>query len=577
MKIACCSTLAVVSALAAIAPAASAPAAFATADRAVTGDVTVINIPWSFKNGKIDWYFNPTKTKGPLNHEWMWQLNRMAFWPEMGKAYAATKNEKYAQAFARQLEEWLDQTGGVPPEKNYNGPDSPFRTIEEGIRLMTTWPAAWDAFKSSPSFPEPLRRRFVASMHAQARHLMGHHTGHNWLLMEMNGVYTFASKFPDFPECAAWRRESAKIFSDALRAQILPDGLHDELSPDYHSVAYWCGMPLYRTAKANGFERELPADYLDVLRRGAEGPIAMTTPGFTQPRFNDCYTLPIARMLHGAHELFPDRKDFLWAATEGREGEPPKGETASRFLPWAGFAVMRTDWSRTASYLCFDVGPLGTAHFHHDKLTFNLYKGDEELIFEDGGGQYEDSPERKYGLSGYDHNTLLVDGLAQLRWGPQRVTEPIDAGWESTPARDRAVGTYDQGFGDRGELFLARHRREIVFDKKADFFTVTDDIRSADGKDHVYQLLFQLPTTKTTVSADGKSLRAHYGKKWDLEITVAEGGTVTAVSGQRMPRLAGWFIGRNDRAVEPATTVFVTAPKTRDHRFVTKLKPVRAD
>jgi len=545
------------------------------ANRAVTGDVTVVSVPWAFKDGKIDWLFNPTKLKGPVNHEWVWQLNRMYFWTAMGEAYRATGDEKYAKAFAAQLAGWLDQTGGVPSEKDYNGPDSPWRTIEEGLRLMSFWPSAWDAFKDSPAFTDALKKRFFASMHAQAKHLLKHRTDHNWLLMEMNGVYTFAAKFPDFPEAAAWRRESAQVFSDALRAQVLPDGLHDELSPDYHSVALWCAMPLYRIAKENGFEKELPADYLDTLRLLAEGPIALTTPAFTQPRFNDCYTMHLPAVLHGVDKIFPERRDFLWAATEGREGEPPSGATASRFLPWGGFAAMRSDWSREATYLCFDVGPLGICHEHQDKLSFTLWKGGEELVFDDGGGQYEESSERWYALSGYDHNTLLVDGLAQQRGAPRRMSEPIDAGWESTAERDRAVGFYDQGFGD-DQKRLVKHRREIVFDKEKDVFTITDDVESVDGAAHVYEILFQLPTAMTEISQDGTRLIARYGREWNLELSVQEGGKLSAVSGQREPRLSGWFIGRNDLTNHPATTVTVSATSARkNHRFVTTLRPVK--
>ena len=69
------------------------------ADRAAAGDVTVINIPWQFPNGKIDWFFNPTKAAPPVNHEWLWQLNRMNFWRDLVTAYRETSDEKFAKSF----------------------------------------------------------------------------------------------------------------------------------------------------------------------------------------------------------------------------------------------------------------------------------------------------------------------------------------------------------------------------------------------------------------------------------------------------------------------------------------------
>ena len=547
----------------------------AEADRVACGEVTEIGIPWSFQSNRVDWLFNPTKAKGPFNPEWTWQLNRMQFWSTLARAYTATRDEKYARAFARQLEDWLAQTGGVPAENGYNGVGSPWRTIEEGLRLMNSWPEAWRAFSASPSFPSPLRERFRESMRAQARHILAHRSrGNNWLLMELNGVHSCAVLFPDLPGSAAWRRESARLFAEAASEQLLPDGLHCELSPDYHLVFYVCAAQLYRRALKSGTLDELPAAFKELMVRGAEGPLAMTTPSFVQPRFNDCYTVAAEAVLKTASEFFPDRADFRWGATHGRDGAPPAGETASRFLPWSGFAVMRSGWEPDATYLAFDVGPLGIGHWHQDKLSFTLWKGGEELVFDDGGGQYECSAYRDYALSGYDHNTLLVDGLAQNRRGPRRLERPVDAGWESTPERDFARGVYDQGFGPR-EVRLAVHERRIEF-LKPDRFVVTDVATSVDGKAHDYEVLFQLDTTNTVVSADGRTLVARYGRVWDLRLTVEEGGEIATASGQRSPSLSGWFVGRNDLVIHPATTVSVRALARTNHVFRTVLEPVKA-
>lgn len=548
----------------------------AEADRIAAGEVTVIGIPWSFPSGVVNWLFNPTAERGPFNPEWTWQLNRMSFWKTLARAYVETGDEKYAQAFARQFADWLEQTGGVPPESGYNNRGSPWRTIEEGLRLLDSWNVAFEVFRKSPSFPDDLIRAFVRSSMAQAKHLLAHSTGHNWLLMEMTGVYVFAVTFPEFPDSEAMRREALARFTAAARSQLLPDGLHDELSADYHGVFYLTMARIFRLARAAGLERELPGDFQDLLRRGAEGVLAMTTPGFVQPRFNDSFTVPAAGVMGIAAEFFPDRGDFLWAATGGGKGAPPAGETASRFLPYAGFVVMRGGWSADASYLAFDVGPLGNCHEHQDKLSFTFWKGGEELVFDDGGGQYDDSKLRQYAISGHDHNTLLVDGLAQDRSAPRRSDRPIDAGWTTSPAGDFAFGVYDQGFGPK-RAKLAVHRREIRFDRRADAFTVTDEATSADGAEHEYTLLFQLDTTNVVVSADGRCLRASYGpgRKWSLEMTFDGASGVSTASGSTAPSPAGWFVGRDDTNVHPATTVFVTAPRALSRRFVTRLRAVR--
>ena len=116
------------------------------ADKAIAGFMREVNIEWEFQGGDIDFLFNPTKIQGPVNHEWLWQLNRHYYWRNMGRTYTATGEKKYAVAFEKQLLKWIAQT--YIPEK-WNGPGSAWRTIECGLRLLGSWQAAFQAFRKS--------------------------------------------------------------------------------------------------------------------------------------------------------------------------------------------------------------------------------------------------------------------------------------------------------------------------------------------------------------------------------------------------------------------------------------------
>ena len=558
------------------------PSVIAAADSAADGHVSVVGVEWTFPSNRIDWTFNPTEASEdiPPNPEWTWQLNRMSFWPALAAAYAETKDEKYARAFARQFGDWLEQTGGLPPETGYNSAGSPWRTIEEGLRLMGSWSMAFEVFRRSPSLPDDLLLAFARCGHAQARHLLAHRTGRNWLLIEMTGAIVFALEFPEFPDAGEILDEALRVFCEAASAQLLPDGFHNELSPDYHSVFYSTVSTVYRRAKAAGVDGEWVDRLRELLRKGAEGYLSMMVPGFRMPNVNDTFLTSPSGVVGRAAAFFPERADFAWAATEGREGAPPPGAVASRFLPWSGFAVMRTGWSRDALCVVFDVGPLGEGHWHQDKLSFSLWKGGEELVFDDGGGHYESSPLRLHAISGHGHNTLLVDGLAENRTGPRSASAPIDAGWTSTPQEDFAFGVYDQGFGEEMKP-LAKWRRELRLDKKAGRLLVDDCVDSSDGALHDYTLLFQLDTTDVFVAPDGRALRAVYGpdRKWALAMSFSEGASVELASGRMEPSPAGWFFARDTggkRIVHPATTVFVKAGPSLGFRFRTSLSAVPA-
>lgn len=544
------------------------------ADRAIEGYAREVNIDWKFENGEIDFLFDPTAINGPRNHEWLWQFNRHGAWANMAKTFVGTGDEFYALGFERQLLKWIAQT--YIPER-WNGPGSAWRTIECGIRLLGTWPVSYDGFIRSDKINDITKLLLIASMHRQAKHLVDHPTGGNWLMMEMNGVYTFSALFPELTDSEEHRSIAANYLLVELEKQILPDGMHNELSPDYQSVVYSCASNFYNLAKSLGMASEIPEAFVTLIENTVQAAICLMTPAFTQPRTNDCFTIPTRRFTERTEHMLGRKPEYRFVNSKRAEGAAPKGETASRFLPYAGFVAMRSDWGPDATYMCFDVGPLGTNHIHQDKLNINIYKGSEELVFDDGGGQYEISEARKYALSGYGHNTMLVDGLAQSRKAPKECTEPIDAGWVTNSEFDYAGATYDDGFG-ADMVNLAKQKREVRF-CKPDFFCVTDTVTSVDGKPHDYEILFHLDTTKVNAIPEYKNaIISDFGRKYDvvlipLDCECAE-PVLKTVSAATEPMMQGWYNGRNEANLHEAITVSREVKAVKDYRFTTLIFPI---
>ncbi|MBQ9115637.1 MAG: alginate lyase family protein, partial [Clostridia bacterium] len=548
----------------------------AGADNAINGIMREVNIDWTFPNGDVDFLFDPTELKGPRNHEWLWQFNRHGYWCNMARAYVGTGDEKYARAFRAQLLKWIAQT--YIPEK-WNGPGSAWRTIECGIRLLGVWQIAYDGFRRSPEIDDVTLLLMIASMHRQSTHLVEHPTGGNWLMMESNGVYTFSALFPELTDSEKNRRTASERLLRELEKQILPDGMHNELSPDYQIVVYNCATNFYSLAVALGLESEVSEGFVELIKKTVNAAILLSTPAFTQPRTNDCYTITTVRSTARTSRILGDKPEYRFVNTNRAEGEPPVGETASAFLPYAGFAVMRSDWGADATYMCFDVGPLGTGHMHQDKLNINIYKGSEELIYDDGGGQYEISRARTYALSGYGHNTVLVDGLAQQRKAPLQSSEPIDAGWITNDIFDYAVASYTDTYG--GEMIKpATQTREVRFCKPG-FFCVSDTMRSADGNAHDYEILFHLDTTKVKpLEGYENGVISDFGRKYDIVIIPVDDPAakpeLCTVSAATEPQFQGWYNGRNESYLHEAITVSRKVSGVKDYRFTTLLFPVEA-
>ena len=570
------------------------PYDYDAAKRAADGYAREVNIDWKFPNGEIDFNFDPTLINGPRNHEWLWQFNRHNYWQNMARAYVGEKDEKLAEAFRRQLLTWIkdtyvptdienqekgDENTWTAAKKNepWNAPGSTWRTIECGIRLLRTWPMAYDGFKRSKTVEDIVLVLMIASMHRQSLHLVAHPTQCNWLIMEMNGVYTFTSFFPEFKDSEEHRKIASEVLVREISKQILPDGMHNELSPDYQSVTFTCAANFYSIAKAVGFDNEIPTEFADLIKNNADAAIKLATPAFTQPRTNDTFTIPTNLFTSRVTALFGKTPECDYVNSERAEGLPPK-ET-SVLLPYAGFAVMRSGWDEDATYLCFDVGPLGAAHVHQDKLNINIYKGSEELIFDDGGGQYDISRAREYAISGYDHNIVLVDGLEQNRGHIQPPSDKVDVEWLTNDEFDYARAVYSDGFG-KDQAKLATHAREVKF-FKPNLFCVTDTLTSADGNAHDYEILFHMDTTSATPIPDFKNAYiSNYGRKHEIAVIPLDEReddvTVDTASGVTEPSYRGWYNGRNERNLHKALTLSRSVKGVKDHRFTTLLIPVEA-
>lgn len=545
------------------------------ADDCARGIATAVGIRWEFPDGEIDFLFNPTFVNGPVNHEWLWQYNRHGAWGEMARAYRATGDERYARAFSEQVLKWIAQTD-IP--ERWNDAGSAWRTIECGIRLLGSWQRSFDGFKCSPSVDDAVLLLFIASMHRQSAHLIAHPTARNWLMMEATGVYTFSSLFGELSDAEESGKTAANYLLRELEEQILPDGMHNELSPDYQWVVLNCASSFYSVAKELGREAEIPERFSELMKMTTDAAIKLSTPAFTQPRTNDCYTMHTDVYTRCMTSLFGETPEYRFVNTCRAEGTPPCGETASAILPYAGFAVMRSDWGKDAAYLCFDVGPLGAAHEHQDMLNINIYKGSEELIYDDGGGQYDLSRERKYAVSAYAHNSVLVDGLGQDRSAPKVLDKPVEVDWTTNARLDYAAAVYDSTYG-KEKISPATHRREVCF-LKPDIFCVSDTLTSVDGKVHDYELLFQVDTTEVVpIEGLDNAVVSKYGREYDIAIIPCDtekSVELTSVCAQDEPTLRGWYNGRNDKSLHAATTVSRCVKGVRDCRFNTLLIPVRS-
>ncbi len=554
------------------------------ADDAVAGRVNkgAVSPVHAFPNGVIDWSYNATEQSPEYapNNEWTYYLNRMWLWVSLAGAYTATGDETYAKAFVRQMHSWIDQCPA--PGSARQSPGLTWRTLEAGIRMGQTWPDAYWAFLHSPSMSDDDLMALAGSFLDHARYLRACHSRFNWLATEMSGLYVAGCLFPEFREAADWRSFALEQLVTQVKQQFLPDGAQVELSTGYHQVVLDTLLRIVQIARWNDREADLPPGYVGSLEKGYDWLMGVSTPDYFPMKFNDSWM--DKGTFKKAVAYFPNRADFRWLATDGQEGREPS--QTSYFFNYSGFAVMRSGWDRQGNLAAFRVGPAGGGHQHQDSLDVLLWAYGRELLFNNGGGAYEKSKWRDWGISTYSHNCVIVDGLDQTRvfnWNdlmrdPNMVSQgPIDACWTSTPVFDYATGVYDQGYGPEHRR-IAVQRREVLF-LKPDLYLVADRLVPADAVPHRYQARWQLLTTKTQLDPATHTLITVDHGVANLAVLplLAEGLEVAAVSAQETPELLGWNVLRDyvGKGNIPATTLLHTRTGTGPQTLLTLLIPLR--
>lgn len=535
------------------------------AHRAMKGHIVSCWIEHDFA-GPIQWEYDPTGGYG----EWTWQLNRHYEWEIFGFCYAHSGDEQYANAFRDQILGFIDQA--KEPGDVSGGASLGWRTIEIGIRCAHSWPNAIHSFIRSPSLTDRDWTLIFKSVWENANRLSQRPSGGNWLAMEMNGLAHCGVLYPFFRDAAAWERMAVERIGRQLSEQVYADGFHYELTTNYHQVVIDNAAAVVQVFGKVG--RQGPTDLLATLERMYDVYCRIVTPDMDIPNLNDGNRFRMADVMPSAAAQFPHRKDFLYLATERREGEPPSFTNTQ--MACTGMSVFRSGWEAEDLWCFFEAAPLGFGHQHEDKLNLLLYAYGHEMITEAGRNAYDGSPRHVYALLTGGHNAVLVDGKSQWRrphFKPDTIRLNASAGmvWHDTADYALAEGVYDEGFGE--ELLPITHHRRVIYVKHptyADPYILVIDRLHGDGKPHTYQCLWHYTDHPCTV--EGCNVRLHVSDTVTLDTLTSGYETVEIIRGQTEPFWQGWIAEIDVNIHTPIPTAMLSRTAT-DLRTVTVLAP----
>lgn len=337
---------------------------------------------WNFEDKSALWNFN---------------LHYFEYLFPMVKAWKDTGEKKYLDKTAEMITGWIDgnPVGSSPAWESYT----------TALRIVT-----WISYYGyvSEAVTEDFRKKILASIHDQYVHLAGHLEKDilgNHYFEDLKSLVLAALFFKD----EVVLEKALKNFKAECKEEILPDGMHFELSPMYHKIIFE-GMLRVSVAlrRAGRRDKEIEAylqPMLDVAFSFEDGLERV-------PLFNDGGN-NVAKSLEAladtAEEVFGLRPSF-------------KGRLES-----GGFYIFEKNVDNHKWKLVVDAGQPGPkyipGHAHCDAMSYELFRDGKPVIVNCGTYAYQ-CQERAFFRSTVAHNTVMVEGTEQSQcWGAFRLAK----------------------------------------------------------------------------------------------------------------------------------------------------------
>ena len=449
------------------------------ADAVVAGRFTVAGSTADL-GPEPDWTCDPC----PSDKEWRVEWVKFYYGLDLAHACATTGEPRYLDAWLRLVRSYMNQR---PPGTGES---------EVIARRVQNWIYTWNRFAREAGcvLPEHEASEITGYLWKEVREVRANLTpDRNHRTLELYALLVASLAFPELDPEHQLSEFAFEELHQNLLVDIRPDGVHREASTHYHCVALRSYLGAAENIRRMGLG--LPPSFVARVTAASEFALHCHRPDGRIPACSDADGEDYRDVLLLAARVL-DRPDFLWGATLGREGAPPRRRFAS--FAHGGYFVQRSGWGDVERFeherfLLFDCGPLGDGgHGHYDLLHVEVAAHGAPILVDPGRFTYSETPPnwRRWFKGTAAHNTVLVDGTDQTPYARRKPKGPVASGRllarASAPSLDLLVGEAISSVYD------ARHARAVLF-VAGDYWLVSDYLVA--DRPHTYQQRWHLSPT----------------------------------------------------------------------------------
>jgi hypothetical protein len=425
-----------------------------------------------------------------LNYDikFIWEPNRFAFFYTLVRAYSATQDEKYPQAFWKLIEDWAKHN---LPNTGANWKDGQ----EISLRLMA-WTFGYYAFLNSPSSTPERIAQFTQLVAAQAERIYKNidyaiSTKSNHTISEGFGLWMVGLLFPELKDSEKYFSLGKKILESEI-SQIFPDGSYSMYSLNYHRFILHIYLYAIRLAELNQTPfskkiKESVSNSIDNLSQlidfeTGQIPFYGSNDGALVLPLNNCdFTdfrppLQLGSVITKGEKLFDSGawdEDLFWLCGEsaGRVATKWHIETRNAF-PSGGVYVLHNTNSK-AIIRCTD---FLSRPSHADQMHVDLWIHGQNIACDAGTYLYSGEGVWRNGFAHSSvHNTVIVDKKDQMNmvsrftwtnWSKGKVLQHNEKLWQ----------------GEHDSYKPVSHKRTVM-SLEGDRWLVIDDLKANELHD----------------------------------------------------------------------------------------------
>ena len=476
------------------------------ADRVLSGEWPFFSKQWQRIGFPPDWHFNPLDgTRVPDRGHWskinidkihdvkfVWEPSRFSVAYLLARAYAASGDQRYPDAFWKLIADWADKN---PPHRGVNWASGQ----EVTLRVMA-WCFALHAFGNSSSSTLARISQLLGMIEIHGVRIAGFISyalsqSNNHGIAEAVGLFTIGILFPEFGRADEWKRLGKKLIESQIRKQVYDDGSYIQHSFNYQRVLIDHLVWSFRLGEVNGepFSKEGYAILGSALRfmlRFCD----LNTGGMPNYGSNDgslvlplssCDFLDYRPALQAAHYLVHRGPCFQ----KGEWDEQTEWLIGTEFLHMdRKIRQWRTEFQKNQSHSGYlkltareSSAMLRAARYaarpsQADQLHLDLWWRGQNIACDPGTYLYNARPPWTNALKGTAvHNTVTVGNHDQMTRVERFLwVDWAQAEWREYELKDslRVIEAWHDGY----ERLGAMHRRSLLCIAGEDCWVVVDDV-----------------------------------------------------------------------------------------------------